>query len=112
MNELRQNWHITEMMCGWKNERENNRDYTRRAISRIEEEAAEKIEALEAELKAKVKEINAEKEVAILAERHALQECLLSIAKREDKYMSDFRNYVASLPEADRIAFGAERRQK
>lgn len=112
MNELRQNWHITEMMCGWKNERENQRDYTRRAIGRIEEVAAEKIEALEAELKAKVREINAEKEVAILAERHRLQDCLIDIAKREDKYMNEFRNYVASLPESDRIAFEAERRQK
>ena len=105
MNELRQNWHLTEMKCGWKNERENQRDYTRRAIAKIEQEAEEKIDAINAETKARIKEINAEKEVAILAERHKLQEALLLIAKREDKYMEEFRNYVATLPEADRIAF-------
>ena len=105
MEELRKNWHLTEMTCGWKNERENQRDFTQRKINEINAERDERINRVNEEAKAKIKEIMAEAQVAVIAEKHAIQECLISIAKREDKYMSEFRNYVASLPEADRIAF-------
>ena len=105
MEELRKNWHLAEMTCGWKNERENQRDLTQRKIAKINEERDEKIERVNAEAKAKNKEIMAAAQVAVIAEKHSLQECLLYIAQREDKYMTDFRNYVAGLPEADRVAF-------
>ena len=44
MDELRKNWHLAEMTCGWKNERENQRDLTQRKIAKINEERDEKIE--------------------------------------------------------------------
>lgn len=106
--ELRQNWHINEMTAGWRAERENHRDFTRRAIDKILAERDKKIKAVKEEAEARIEEIKAEAEAATLAERHKLQDCLLLVARREDEYMHKFRNYVASLPKDEQAMFDRE----
>lgn len=107
--ELRQNWHISEMTAGWRAERENHRDFTNRAIKKILAERDKKIKAVKEEAEARIEEINAEAEAATLAERHKLQDCLLLVARREDEYMHKFRNYVASLPKDDLVVYDMHR---
>ena len=103
--ELRQNWHLNEMTAGWKAERENQRDFTKRAIDKINADKEDKLKRMREYVEVTTKEINAEAETAILAEKHKLQECLIAIARREDEYMHKFRNYVASLPKDEQAAF-------
>jgi len=106
--EARQNWHLKEMAANWKSERENQRDFTRRAIDKINAETADRIARIKAEADARIREAQAEADVAILAEKHKLQECLLAVARREDEYMHKFRNYIASLPKDEQAAYDRE----
>lgn len=103
--ELCENWHISEMTSGWRAERENHRDFTRRAIDKILAERDKKIKAVKEEAEARIEEIKAEAEAATLVERHKLQDCLLLVARREDEYLHKFRNYVASLSEDEQKLF-------
>lgn len=103
--ELLKNWHLNEMTAGWKAERENQRDFTKRAIDKINADKEDKLKRMREYVEVTTKEINAEAETAILAEKHKLQECLIAIARREDEYMHKFRNYVASLPKDEQADF-------
>ena len=85
--ELRQNWHITEMQHTWK---------ARRALAK--KNATDAIAKAKAEKEEKIKYINDLYDAGEARIMQILNDELLAIAREQDDYMDRFRNYAASLP--------------
>lgn len=96
--ELRQNWHITEMQHNWKVRRMMAKKKANEAIAKANAEKEEKIKCIREQFDAQQRALN-----------DALNEELLTIAREKDEYMHRFRNYVASLPKDEQAAYDMHR---
>ena len=103
--ELRQNWRITEMQQNWKNRRILARKKAEKSIADVHEAAEGRIRALKEKYEASCKAIKAEAEAAIAAIDEELNNDLMTVARDQDDYLHQFRNYVAALPADERMAY-------
>ena len=110
MENTRKDFHITTMQHAWKTERQLAKLQYEKALKNIDNQQKEAIAKETDSYEKKVAAIRAEYDLRRDGELQVLNTRLEDVARKQDAYMDDFRNYVASLPEADRIAFAAERR--
>lgn len=103
--EMRTNWRINEMQTRWAQRRQNIKRNTNEAIAAKRALLYDRCAELEQRCKDEQRRLREafDEEVASMTEK--MDEQLLAISIESDSYMHDFRNYVAGLPEADRIAY-------
>ena len=107
--ELRQNWHITEMQHTWKARRALAKKNATDAIAKAKAEKEEKIKYINEKCEASKRathELYDAREAEIM---ETLNDELLNIARDQDEYMHRFRNYVASLPKDEQAAYDMHR---
>lgn len=107
--ELRQNWHITEMQHTWKARRELAKKNANDAIAKVKAETEEKIRLLNEKCEAQKRAIYDISDAGKAKIMEILNDELLNIARDQDEYMHRFRNYVASLPKDEQAAYDMHR---
>lgn len=100
----RLDWHLTEMQQAWKIARNNAKvNFQSKCATAMETRKLNDNIARD-HYEMAVQNNKAEYERIVEASRQSYNEEILEISRRQDEYMQRFREYVATLPEADRIA--------
>ena len=107
--ELRQNWHITEMQHTWKARRALAKKKADDLIAKHKAEKNEQIMRLDIEFKLRKAAIENECAAKVFQAEQGLEEALRQVAVDQDDYMHRFRNYVASLPKDEQAAYDMHR---
>lgn len=107
--ELRQNWHITEMQHTWKARRALAKKNATDAIAKAKAEKEEKIKYINEQCEAQKRAIHDLYDAGEAKIMETLNDELLTIARDQDEYMHRFSNYVASLPKDEQAAYDMHR---
>jgi hypothetical protein len=107
--ELRQNWHITEMQHNWANRRRIAKKNAADLIAHHKAEKEKQIKLLNEEHEARKEAIEADFKAKVVQVEEGLNTTLLQVAIEQDEYMHRFRNYVASLPKDEQAAYDMHR---
>ena len=103
--ELRQNWHITEMQHNWAMRRKLAKKNTADLIAHHKAEKEKQIKLLNEEHEARKAAIEKDCAAKVFQAEQGLEEALRQVAVDQDDYMHRFRNYVASLPKDEQNAY-------
>lgn len=103
--ELRQNWHITEMQHLWKTSRIMAKKNATDAIAKAKTEKEEKIKYINQQCDAQKRAVIDLYDATEAKIMETLNDELLNIARDQDEYMHSFRIYVASLPKDEQAAY-------
>lgn len=107
--ELRQNWHITEMQHTWKARRALAKKIATDAIAKAKEEKERAMRIINEKNEAEKRMLQDRCDRAVAEIESQLNDELLNIARDQDEYMHKFRNYVASLPKDEQAAYDMHR---
>ena len=107
--ELRQNWHITEMQHNWATRRKLAKKNADARIGNLKAEKEKQIKLLNEEHEARKEAIEADFKAKVVQVEEGLNTTLLQVAIEQDEYMHRFRNYVASLPKDEQAAYDMHR---
>ena len=107
--ELRQNWHITEMQHNWAMHRKLAKKNAADLIAHYKAEKEKQIKLLNEEHEARKAAIEKDYAANVLQVEQGLEEALHGVAVEQDEYMHRFRNYVASLPKDEQAAYDMHR---
>ena len=111
MEKTRKDFHITTMQHAWKVERDLAKLQYKKALENIDKQQKDAVAKATASYEKQVAEIKTDHELRRDHELYVLNQRLEDVARKQDEYMDEFRNYIANLPEADRLAYAEERRQ-
>jgi hypothetical protein len=103
--ELRQNWHITEMQHNWATRRKLAKKNADARIGNLKAEKEKQIKLLNEEHEARKAAIEKDFAAQVFQVEQGLEATLREVAVDQDDYMHRFRNYVASLPKDEQNAY-------
>lgn len=103
--ELRQNWHMSEMQHNWAMRRKLAKKNAADLIAHHKAEKEKQINRLNEEYEARKAAIKKDFDANVLQVEQGLEEALRGVAIDQDEYMHNFRNYVASLPKDEWNAY-------
>jgi hypothetical protein len=107
--ELRQNWHITEMQHNWATRRKLAKKNADARIGNLKAEKEKQIKLLNEEHEARKAAIEKDFSAKVFQVEQGLEATLREVAVDQDEYMHRFRNYVASLPKDEQAAYDMHR---
>ena len=103
--ELRQNWHLTEMQHNWATRRKLAKKNADARIGNLKAEKEKQIKLLNEEHEARKAALEKDCAAKVFQAEQGLEEALRQVAVDQDDYMHRFRNYVASLPKDEQAAY-------
>lgn len=105
MENTRRDFHLATMQHAWKTERQLAKLQYEKALKNIDQQQKADI-AKEAETYEKnVSAIRTQYNLLRDGELQILNKRLEDVARKQDAYMDEFRNYVASLPKDEQLFF-------
>lgn len=108
INELRKNFRLREMEAGWAAKRREEKAVTKVHIDAIRLLGKKNVEMIKNEAEQRIMAANAQMQADIMKEEADLDKRLIALAKEEDDYLHELRNYIASLPRDEREAYAEE----
>ena len=105
MENTRKDFHLATMQHAWKTERQLAKLQYEKALKNFDQQQKADIAKETETYEKKVSAIRTEYDLRRDGELQILNKRLEDVARKQDAYMDEFRNYVASLPKDDQLFF-------
>ena len=105
MENTRKDFHLATMQRAWKTERQLAKLQYEKALKNFDQQQKADIAKETETYEKKVYAIRTEYDLRRDGELQILNKRLEDVARKQDAYMDEFRNYVASLPKDDQLFF-------